>query len=37
MSFAFLLLAFVAAANPCRASLVLPPQPPALDPASTQG
>jgi small neutral amino acid transporter SnatA (MarC family) len=30
MSFGFLLLAFVAAANPCRASLVLPPQPPAL-------
>ena len=30
MSFGFLLLAFVAAANPCRASLVLPPRPPAL-------
>jgi len=30
VSFGFLLLAFVAAANPCRASLVLPPQPPAL-------
>jgi small neutral amino acid transporter SnatA (MarC family) len=30
MSFAFLLLAFAAAANPCRTSLVLPPRPPAL-------
>jgi small neutral amino acid transporter SnatA (MarC family) len=30
VSFGFLLLAFVAAANPCRASLVLPPRPPAL-------
>ena len=30
MSFGFLLLAFAAAANPCRASLVLPPRPPAL-------
>jgi multiple antibiotic resistance protein len=30
VSFGFLLLAFAAAANPCRASLVLPPRPPAL-------
>lgn len=30
MSFGFLLLAFVAAANPCRASLILPPRPPVL-------
>lgn len=30
MSFGFLLLAFVAATNPCRASLVLPPRPPVL-------
>jgi len=30
VSFGFLLLAFVAAANPCRASLALPPRPPAL-------